>query len=57
MLANIIEENFLNKIERVIEGGEAPFIGFFFYGEFRRCKFGKQAFHKNTCCVLVLKEK
>jgi hypothetical protein len=57
MMANIIEGNFLNKIERVIEVWEAPFIGFFFYGEFGRSKFGKQAFHNNTCCVLVLKEK
>ena len=45
------------EIERVINVWNAPFIGFFSYGEFGKSKTGKHEFHNNTCCVLVLKEK
>jgi len=45
------------EIERVMKVWNAPFIGFFSYGEFGRSKGGKHEFHNNTCCVLVLKEK
>jgi hypothetical protein len=45
------------EIERVIKVWEAPFIGFFCYGEFGKAKNGKHEFHNNTCCVVVLKEK
>ena len=45
------------EIERVANVWNAPFIGFFTYGEFGKSKKGKYEFHNNTCCVLVLKEK
>jgi hypothetical protein len=45
------------EIERVAQVWNAPFIGFFTYGEFGKSKRGKHEFHNNTCCVLVLKEK
>jgi hypothetical protein len=45
------------EIERVSKVWNAPFIGFFTYGEFGKSKRGKHEFHNNTCCVLVLKEK
>lgn len=45
------------EIERVIKVWEAPFIGFFSYGEFGKSKNGKHEFHNNTCCVVVMKEK
>lgn len=45
------------EIERVIKVWNAPFIGFFSYGEFGKSKKGKHEFHNNTCCVVVLKEK
>jgi hypothetical protein len=45
------------EIERVMKVWEAPFIGFFSYGEFGKSKNGKHEFHNNTCCVVVLKEK
>ena len=45
------------EIERVANVWNAPFIGFFSYGEFGKSKKGKHEFHNNTCCVLVLKEK
>lgn len=45
------------EIERVIKVWNAPFIGFFCYGEFGKSKRGKHEFHNNTCCVVVLKEK
>ena len=44
------------EIERVKNVWNAPFIGFFCYGEFGRSKRGKHEFHNNTCCVLALKE-
>ncbi len=45
------------EIERVIKVWDAPFIGFFSYGEFGKSKTGKHEFHNNTCCVVALKEK
>lgn len=36
---------------------DAPFIGFFSYGEFGKSKKGKHEFHNNTCCVVALKER
>ena len=45
------------EIERVIKVWDAPFIGFFSYGEFGKSRNGKHEFHNNTCCVVVLKEK
>jgi hypothetical protein len=52
------------EIERVMNVWNAPFIGFFSYGEFGKSpsaghagKRGKHEFHNNTCCVVVLKEK
>lgn len=45
------------EIERVVNVWNAPFIGFFCYGEFGKSKAGKHEFHNNTCCVVALKEK
>jgi hypothetical protein len=45
------------EIERVVKVWNAPFIGFFCYGEFGKSKRGKHEFHNNTCCVVALKEK
>ena len=45
------------EIERVTKVWNAPFIGFFSYGEFGKSKRGKHEFHNNTCCVVALKEK
>ncbi len=45
------------EIERIIKVWNAPFIGFFCYGEFGRSREGRHEFHNNTCCVVTLKEK
>ncbi len=45
------------EIERVMKVWNAPFIGFFCYGEFGKSRRGKHEFHNNTCCVVVLREK
>lgn len=45
------------EIDRVLKIWNAPFIGFFSYGEFGKSKAGKHEFHNNTCCVVTLKEK
>jgi hypothetical protein len=45
------------EIERVMKVWNAPFIGFFTYGEYGKSKGGKHEFHNNTCCVVTLKEK
>lgn len=45
------------EIERVMNVWNAPFIGFFCYGEFGKSKGGQHEFHNNTCCVVTLKEK
>lgn len=45
------------ELDRVIKVWNAPFIGFFGYGEFGKSKRGKHEFHNNTCCVVALKEK
>ncbi len=44
------------EIDRVMKIWNAPFIGFFSYGEFGKSKGGKHEFHNNTCCVVTLKE-
>jgi hypothetical protein len=44
------------ELERVMQVWDAPFVGFFSYGEFGRAKNGKSEFHNNTCCVVTLKE-
>jgi hypothetical protein len=46
-----------DEIDRVMKVWNAPFIGFFCYGEFGKSGRGKHEFHNNTCCVVVLKEK
>jgi hypothetical protein len=45
------------EIEQVQNIWGAPMAGFFTYGEFGNSKIGKQEFHNNACCVVVLKEK
>lgn len=45
------------EIERVMKVWNAPFIGFFCYGEFGKSRRGKHEFHNNTCCVVALREK
>ncbi len=45
------------EIERVKNVWNAPFIGFFSYGEYGKAKDSKHEFHNNTCCVVTLKEK
>lgn len=45
------------EIERVKNVWNAPFIGFFSYGEYGRSKGGRHEFHNNTCCVVTLREK
>jgi hypothetical protein len=45
------------ELEKVMHVWNAPFIGFFSYGEFGRSKGGKHEFHNNTCCVMTLKER
>ena len=37
------------EIERVIKVWNAPFVGFFCYGELGKSKRGKHEFHNNTC--------
>lgn len=44
------------EIQRVMEVWNAPFIGFFTYGEFGKSKIGVNELHNNTCCVVALKE-
>jgi len=46
-----------DEIERVNGVWNAPFIGFFTYGEYGKSKGGQHEFHNNTCCVVALKEK
>ncbi len=46
-----------DEIERVMKVWNAPFIGYFSYGEYGKSKRGKHEFHNNTCCVVALKEK
>ncbi|MCG2459248.1 FIST C-terminal domain-containing protein [Flavobacteriaceae bacterium F89] len=45
------------EIGQVKDVWNAPMVGFFSYGEFGKSKTGKHEFHKNTCCVVALKEK
>lgn len=44
------------EIERVQKVWNAPFVGFFSYGEYGKSRGGKHEFHNNTCCVVALKE-
>jgi hypothetical protein len=46
-----------DEINRVQNVWNAPFIGFFSYGEYGKSKLGHHEFHNNTCCVVALKEK
>lgn len=46
-----------DEIENVMKVWKAPFIGFFTYGEFGKSTGGRNEFHNNTCCVVILKEK
>jgi hypothetical protein len=45
------------EIEQVQNVWNAPMAGFFTYGEYGKSKIGKNEFHNNACCVVVLKEK
>jgi hypothetical protein len=45
------------EFERLKNVWNAPFIGFFSYGEYGKAKDSKHEFHNNTCCVVTLKEK
>lgn len=52
------------EIEQVQKIWDAPMAGFFSYGEYGKSlsarqagKTGKNEYHNNTCCVVVLKEK
>lgn len=45
------------EIEQVQKIWNAPMTGFFTYGEYGKAKTGKNEYHNNACCVVVLKEK
>ena len=45
------------EIDQVQQVWNAPMAGFFTYGEYGKSKTGKNEFHNNTCCLVVLKEK
>ncbi|MEO8772008.1 MAG: FIST N-terminal domain-containing protein [Ferruginibacter sp.] len=45
------------EIEQVQKIWDAPMAGFFSYGEYGKSKTGKNEYHNNTCCLVVLKEK
>jgi hypothetical protein len=45
------------EIEQVHKIWDAPMAGFFTYGEYGKSKIGKNEFHNNACCIVVLKEK
>jgi hypothetical protein len=45
------------EIEQVQNVWDAPMVGFFTYGEYGKSKIGKNEFHNNACCIVVLKEK
>ena len=46
-----------SEIEEVKDVWDSPMAGFFCYGEIGNSLKGKQEFHNNTCCIVVLKEK
>jgi hypothetical protein len=45
------------EICKVKEVWNAPFIGFFSFGEYGKSKQGNFDFHNNTCCIVTLQEK
>ncbi len=45
------------EIEQVQKIWDAPMAGFFSYGEYGKSNTGKNEYHNNTCCLVVLKEK
>jgi len=45
------------ELEQVQNIWAAPMAGFFSYGEYGKAKTGKNEYHNNTCCLVVLKEK
>ena len=45
------------EIDRVKKVWNAPFAGFYSFGEYGKSKNGKYDFHNNTCCIVALKEK
>lgn len=46
-----------SEIEEVKEVWDSPMAGFFCYGEIGNSFKGKQEFHNNTCCIVVMKER
>jgi hypothetical protein len=46
-----------SEIEEVNDVWGSPMTGFFCYGEIGNSLKGKQEFHNNTCCIVVMKEK
>jgi hypothetical protein len=46
-----------SEIEEVKDVWGAPMTGFFCYGEIGNSLKGKQEFHNNTCCIVVMKER
>jgi hypothetical protein len=45
------------EIEQVQKIWNVPMAGFFTYGEYGKAKTGKNEYHNNACCIVVLKEK
>jgi len=46
-----------SEIEEVKDVWDSPMAGFFCYGEIGNSLKGKQEFHNNTCCIVVMKER
>lgn len=46
-----------SEIEEVKKVWNSPMAGFFCYGEIGKSLKGRQEFHNNTCCIVVMKEK
>ena len=46
-----------SEIEEVKDVCDSPMAGFFCYGEIGNSLKGKQEFHNNTCCIVVMKER
>ena len=46
-----------SEIEEVKDVWDSPMAGFFCYGEIGNSLKGKQEFHNNTCCIVVMREK
>ena len=46
-----------SEIEEVKDVWNSPMAGFFCYGEIGNSLKGKQEFHNNTCCIVVMREK